>query len=80
MSRSKKRKPYFAPAKGSRDSDKPDKQLTNRLFRHRANLLLARQEFDGLPIRLDEVRSEWQFSSDGPKTYWKEAKPSDLRK
>lgn len=80
MSRSKKNKPYFAPCKSTRGSDKTDKQLTHRLFRHRVHIALAKQEFDVLPLRFDEVRSEWDFSSDGPKTYWKEAKASNLRK
>ena len=80
MSRSKKRKPYFAPCKGSRDSDSIDKRITHKLFRHRANILLTKEEYDLLPERFDEVRTEWAFRSDGPKTYWKEAEPSDLRK
>ena len=80
MSRSKKRRPYFAPAKDARGSDKLDKQLTHRLFRHRANNLLAKQEFEVLPLRFDEVRTEWKFNSDGPKYYWKEAQASDLRR
>lgn len=80
MSRSKKRRPYFAPCKRSGDSDKWDKRMTHKLFRHRANTLLVKHEFEVLPLRFDEVRSEWQFSSDGPKTYHNDAKEADLRK
>jgi hypothetical protein len=80
MSRSKKRKPYFAPCKSRNDSDKADKQMTHRLFRHRANTLVTKEQYDRLPRRFDEVRTEYQFSSDGPKTYWKEAEAAMLRK
>jgi hypothetical protein len=80
MSRSKKRKPYFAVGKGRNDSDTFDKRITHKLFRHRANTLLAKEEYDLLPLRHDEVRSEWDFRSDGPKTYWKEATMKELRK
>ena len=80
MSRSRKKRPYFAPCKGSSGSDKFDKTLAHRLFRHRSNILLQQNNFDLLPLRFDEVRSEWDFGSDGPKYYWKDAKSSDLRK
>ena len=54
--------------------------MTHKLFRHRANTLLAKHEFEVLPLRFDEVRSEWQFSSDGPKTYHDDATEKMLRK
>jgi hypothetical protein len=80
MSRSKKRKPYFALGKGRNGSDRFDKRITHKLFRHRANIMLIKEEYDRLPHRFDEVRTEWAFRSDGPKTYWKEAEASLLRK
>jgi hypothetical protein len=42
--------------------------------------MLTKEEYDRLPHRFDEVRTEWAFRSDGPKTYWKEAEASLLRK
>jgi hypothetical protein len=80
MSRSKKRKPYFAVGKGRNGSDRVDKRITHKLFRHRANIMLTKEEYDVLPLRQDEARSEWDFRSDGPKTYWKEAGAGMLRK
>ena len=81
MSRSRKRKPFFAPGKWKGgQSDKFDKQMTHRLFRHRENNALREEQFDQLPLRFDEVRSEWNFNSDGPKTYDKDAEAAKLRK
>ena len=80
MSRSWKKSPHFAPCKGSGDSDKFDKQLAHRLFRHRAHISIRNNSFEKLPIRLDEVHSEWNVRSGGPKYYWKTAKLSDMRK
>jgi hypothetical protein len=80
MSRSRKKSPHFAPCKGSGDSDKFDKKLAHRLFRRRTNTAIQQDNFDALPIKLDEVHSEWDFRSDGPKYYWRLAKPSDMRK
>lgn len=80
MSRSRKRRPYFAVGKSRRQSDKKDKRMTHKLFRHLQNSLLAIGEFEVLPLRHDEVMSEWDFGSDGPKTYKLNVNKERLRK
>lgn len=44
---------------------------THRVFRYREKVLLVQHDFDRLPFKLDELRTEWDYRSDGPKIYWK---------
>jgi hypothetical protein len=80
MSRSRKKRPFFAPCKNRHDSDKKDKRMTHKLFRHRENILLATGEFEIFPLRQDEFRTEWNFASDGPKLYHADASRKMMRK
>jgi hypothetical protein len=80
MNRSKKKRPFFAPAKNRHESDKKDKRLTHKLFRHRENTLIGKGEHEILPLRHDELFSEWDFASDGPKIYHDDATQKMMRK
>lgn len=50
------------------------------MFRHRANIELGKQDYDAMPLRYDEVRTEWNYWTDGPKHYRGDTGAKYLRK
>jgi hypothetical protein len=80
MSRSYKKSPYFSVCKGKNDSDKFDKQLTNRAFRSHSHIALRIGNYEALPLKLTEARDVYDFVSDGPKRYWGSVKKEWMRK
>ena len=78
MARSYKRKPFFYIACGRTKSDKIQ---ANKMFRHiTKNLMISYNEYTVLPKRLKEVSNVWSWGVDGPKYFWKNAQPKDMRK
>lgn len=78
MARSYKKQPFFYIACGTA---KFDKMQANRMFRRiTKNLLHNYKNYTVLPLRLKEVSNVWCWNVDGPKYYWSEAKPKDMRK
>jgi len=69
MSRSRKKTPIFGNAGGS---EKKDKRLANRMFRRKEKVKIATEQYNDLPIKMDEVMNSWVMSKDG-KSYWKNA-------
>lgn len=62
MSRSRKKTPVCGNAGGS---EKWDKRINNRMFRHREKICIASEQWDRLPINMNEVRSTWDMKKDG---------------
>ena len=76
MSRSKRKTKYFGNAGGS---EKKDKRLANRMFRKLEKTKIAMQQFEKLPVYMNEVMNVWAMAKDG-KSYWKNAVKKDMRK
>lgn len=74
MSRSKKKTPIFTYAG---DSNKISKQLCNRKFRTITKRNLKKGT--DLPIKQDEVMTEWEFNGDG-RRYLADAPKEYMRK
>jgi hypothetical protein len=76
MSKSKRKTPIFGIAGGS---EKQDKRLANRMFRRKAKVKIIAEDYENLPVRLDEVIDAWCMAKDG-KTYWANAPDKAMRK
>ena len=68
MSKSKRKTPIFGNAG---HSEKRDKRCANRMFRRKEHVKISMEQYDSLPIYMDEVMNAWSMSKDG-KSYWKE--------
>lgn len=60
-------------------SEKQDKRHANRSFRRKQNSAIKTEEFDKLPLDVEEVAPIWSMSKDG-KSYWLDAEEKDMRK
>ena len=69
MSRSRKKTPIFG---WCGKSEKKDKRFANRMFRRKEKVKIAMEQYEKLPIDMDEIMNVWAMSKDG-KGYWKEA-------
>ena len=76
MSKSYKKTPIFGIA-GS--SEKEDKRFANRAFRRISRVLLNKEEYEKIPIRMRETIDVWCMSKDG-KSYWSNAPDRFYRK
>ena len=74
MARSHRYTPIFGLCAGS---EKHDKRLANRLFRHKSKLRSRSGSGEFLLMR--EVSNVWAFTKDG-KCYRKEVRKKDMRK
>ena len=74
MSRSRKRTPIFIYVGRS---NKISKRFCNRKFRKATKIALLKSK--NLPLKLDEVMTEWEFKGDG-KHYIKHVSIKDMRK
>jgi hypothetical protein len=74
MARSHKYRPFFACCSGS---EKEDKRLANRNFRHKAKLRAKSGSGEFLLMR--EISNVWAFGKDG-KWYMKKAGKKEMRK
>lgn len=62
MARSHKKTPICGNAGGS---EKWDKRINNRMFRRREKVCIATEQWDRLPINMNEIRSTWSMNKDG---------------
>lgn len=76
MSRSKRKVKIFG---NCGHSEKQDKRRANRAFRRKQRVAIHKEDFEKLPIDLEEVASIWSMSKDG-KSYWEDASEKDMRK
>lgn len=67
MSRSKKKNPFTTICGGS---NKADKSIANRKFRRLSSRMIHNQDFENLPVDLDEISDTWDFSTDGLAFYY----------
>ncbi|MBK5719886.1 hypothetical protein JGH11_03280 [Dysgonomonas sp. Marseille-P4677] len=74
MSRSTKRTPIFTYVG---HSNKISKRFCNRKFRKTTKIRLLKST--NLPLRLDEVMTEWEFKGDG-RRYIKNVSDKEMRK
>ena len=70
MSRSRKKTPISGWS--CKESDKKDKQLSNRKFRKIAKELLKKGEFEMLPMTKEEVSEVCSYAKDGKQYLSKE--------
>jgi len=66
MSNSRRKTPIFGIGGGS---EKKDKRFANRIFRRRTKTKIAMEQFENLPVYMDEAMNVWAMSKDG-KYYW----------
>ena len=76
MSRSTRKTKIFGHAG---KTEKQDKRHANRAFRRKQNSVIKTEEFDKLPLDVEEVAPIWSMSKDG-KSYWQNATEQDMRK
>jgi len=69
MSRSYRKHDYIGICGGHHISEKYDKQIANRKFRHRVKSLLDKDPESFLPISLQEVSDIWSFNKDGKRYF-----------
>ena len=68
MVKSRQKTPIFGNA--CCNSKKNDRSKANRVFRHRAKMLMSHGEYDLLPKKQRECSEIWTFGKDG-KSWWK---------
>ena len=73
MSRSRRKTPIFGNAS---HSEAKDKKIANRMFRKRTRNKIAMEQFEQLPLKLDDVLNVWAMAKDG-KGYWRDGKTRD---
>jgi len=62
MARSHKKTPVCGNAGGS---EKWDKRINNRMFRHREKICIVSERYNDIPLNMNEVRSTWDMNKDG---------------
>jgi hypothetical protein len=63
----------------TQESEKSDKRRANRRLRRQVREVVATRTTPDLFPHLKEVSNPWLMAKDG-RSYWKDARPADLRK
>ena len=77
MARSRRHTPIFGIT--SQESEKADKRRGNRRLRRLVREVVATSDAPEVLPALREVSDPWSMAKDG-RSYWKEARSTDLRK
>jgi hypothetical protein len=77
MARSKRHTPIFGMT--THESEKTDKRRANRRLRRRVREVVSAAIAPEVLPALREVSNPWSMAKDG-RSYWRDARPADLRK
>lgn len=78
MSRSRRHTPIHGITTAG--SEKRDKQVANRSFRHRNRILLKKLDDAALFLKIDQVRTQCDMAKDGKKYFDPKLYPKLMRK